>query len=30
MNPVERQLTAVSVARQRQINANAEFGDVIE
>src|SRR5712692_9951618 len=30
MNPVERQLTAVSVACQSQINANAEFGDVIE
>src|SRR5437879_7344186 len=29
MNPVERQLTAVSVARQSQINANAEFGDRI-
>jgi len=30
MKPVERQLTAVSVACQGQINANAEFGDVTE
>jgi len=30
MNPVEGQLTAVSVARKSQINANAEFSDVIE
>src|SRR6476659_9097666 len=30
MNPVERQLTAMSVAYQSQINATAEFGDVVE
>src|SRR5438128_12634310 len=30
MNPVALQLTGVSVARQSQINANAECGDVIE